>query len=127
MRATGKQTKRAVSLILCLALLISMLAFALTVRAEEVNDLTDTGADTYYLWGENSNSPNFNGTTPTGTFTYDSSKGYYYYDLSGSSGDYCFVVSKISNSANSAVKTPAVQKIASAGSYYLSSGNAHVR
>ncbi|MBQ4238213.1 MAG: starch-binding protein, partial [Ruminococcus sp.] len=125
MRATGKQTKRAVSLILCLALLISMLAFALTVRAEEVNDLTDTGADTYYLWGENSNSPNFNGTTPTGTFTYDSSKGYYYYDLSGSSGDYCFVVSKISNSANSAVKTPAVQKIASAGSYYLSSGNYH--
>lgn len=125
MRASGKQTKRAVSLILCLALLISMLAFALTVRAEEVNDLTETGADTYYLWGENSNSPNFNGTTPTGTFTYDSSKGYYYYDLSGSSGDYCFVVSKISNSANSAVKTPAVQKIASAGSYYLSSGNYH--
>lgn len=125
MRATGKQTKRAVSLILCLALLVSMLAFALTVRAEEVNGLTETGADTYYLWGENSNSPNFNGTTPTGTFTYDSSKGYYYYDLSGSSGDYCFVVSKISNSANSAVKTPAVQKIASAGSYYLSSGNYH--
>ena len=125
MRLSGKQTKRAVALTLCLTLLVSMLAFALTVRAEEVEEIADTGADTYYLWGENSNSPNFSGTTPTGTFTYDSSKGYYYYDLSGSSGDYCFVVSKISNSANSAVKTPAVQKIASAGSYYLSSGNYH--
>ena len=121
----GKQTKRAISLLLCLTLLVSMLALAVSVRAAETGDIAATGADTYYLWGENSNSPNFSGTTPTGTFTYDSSKGYYYYDLKGSSGDYCFVVSKISNSANSAVKTPAVQKIASAGSYYLSSGNYH--
>lgn len=121
----GKQTKRAVSLLLCLTLLVSMLALAVSVRAADVDSSAATGADTYYLWGENSNSPNFSGTTPTGTFTYDSSKGYYYYDLKGSSGDYCFVVSKISNSANSAVKTPAVQKIASAGSYYLSSGNYH--
>lgn len=121
----GKQTKRAISLLLCLTLLVSMLALAVSVHAAEVGDSAATGADTYYLWGENTNSPNFNGTTPTGTFTYDSSKGYYYFDLSGSSGDYCFVVSKISNSANSAVKTPAVQKIAGAGSYYLSSGNFH--
>ena len=121
----GKQTKRAVSLLLCLTLLVSMLALAVSVRAADVDSSAATGADTYYLWGENSNSPNFGGTTPTGTFTYDSSKGYYYYDLKGSSGDYCFVVSKISNSANSAVKTPAVQKIASAGPYYLSSGNYH--
>ena len=32
MRATGKQTKRAISLLLCLAVLVSMLAFALSVR-----------------------------------------------------------------------------------------------
>ncbi|MBQ9680501.1 MAG: starch-binding protein [Ruminococcus sp.] len=125
MRLSGKQTKRAVSLLLCLALLISMTAFALSVRAEEVDDLADTGADTYYLWGENSNSPDFNASTPTGTFTYDSSKGYYYYDLTGSSGDYCFVVSTIGNSANYAVKSPAVQSVASSGSYYLSAGNYH--
>ena len=124
MRASGKLTRRAVALTLCLALLVSMMALTLAVNAAET-DVASAGADTYYLWGENSNSPNFSGTTPTGTFTYDSSKGYYYYDLTGSSGDYCFVVSKISDSANSAVKTPAVQKIASAGSYYLSAGNYH--
>ena len=121
----GKQTKRGISLLLCLTLLVSMLALAVSVSAAETGSIAATGAETYYLWGENSNSPNFSGTTPTGTFTYDSSKGYYYYDLSGSSGDYCFVVSKISDSANSAVKTPAVQTIASAGSYYLSAGNYH--
>lgn len=125
MRLSGKQTKRAVSILLCLALLVSTVAFALTVHAQEVEDLADTGADTYYLWGENSNSPNFNASSPTGTFTYDSSKGYYYYDLTGSSGDYCFVVSTISNSANYAVKTPAVQTVQNAGSYYLSAGNYH--
>lgn len=121
----GKRTKRVISLLLCLTLLVSMLALAVSVSAAETGNIVATGAVTYYLWGENSNSPNFSGTTPTGTFTYDSSKGYYYYDLSGSSGDYCFVVSKISDSANSAVKTPAVQTIASAGSYYLSAGNYH--
>ena len=121
----GKQTKRGISLLLCLTLLVSMLALAVSVSAAEIGSIAATGAETYYLWGENSNSPNFSGTTPTGTFTYDSSKGYYYYDLSGSSGDYCFVVSKISDSANSAVKTPAVQTIASAGSYYLAAGNYH--
>ena len=121
----GKQTKRGISLLLCLTLLVSMLALAVSVSAAETRNIVATGAETYYLWGENSNSPNFSGTTPTGTFTYDSSKGYYYYDLSGSSGDYCFVVSKISDSANSAVKTPAVQTIASAGSYYLAAGNYH--
>ena len=125
MRSTGKQTKRAVSLLLCLALLVTMLTFALTVRAEEAEELADTGADTYYLWGESTNNPNFNGSTPSGTFTYDSSKGYYYCDLSGASNDYCFVVSTVSNSANSAVKTPAVQSAASSGSYYLQMGNYH--
>lgn len=104
---------------------ISAVAFALSVQAEEAEDLAVTGADTYYLWGENSNSPNFNASSPTGTFTFDSSKGYYYYDLTGSSGDYCFVVSTIGNSASYAVKTPAVQTVQNAGSYYLSAGNYH--
>lgn len=124
MRLSGKQTKRAVSILLCLVLLVSAVAFALSVNAQEA-DIADTGADTYYLWGENSNSPNFNASSPTGTFTYDSSKGYYYYDLTGSSGDYCFVVSTIGNSASYAVKTPAVQTVQNAGSYYLSAGNYH--
>lgn len=48
MRLTKKQTKRAVSLTLCLALLMSMLAFALTVRAEDVKDLADSGAALSY-------------------------------------------------------------------------------
>lgn len=125
MRVSGKKTKRAVSLLLCLALLVAMMAFALTVRAEEAEDIAETGDTTYYLWGENSNSPNFNASSPTGTFTYDSAKGYYYYDLTGSSGDYCFVVSTIGNSAAYAVKTPAVQTVQNAGSYYLSAGNYH--
>ena len=124
MRSSGSRTKRFISLALCLAMLISAVAFALTVHAEDA-DIADTGADTYYLWGESSNSPNFNASAPTGTFTYDSSKGYYYYDLTGSSGDYCFVVSTIGNSASYAVKTPAVQTVQNAGSYYLSAGNYH--
>ena len=113
MRVSGKQTKRAVALTLCLALLLSMLAFALTVRAEEVEDLADTSADTYYLWGEATNSPNFNGTTPSGTFTYDSSKGYYYCDVSGASGDYCFVISTNGTTVSGGQK------------YYVQAGNYH--
>ena len=124
MRSSGSRTKRFISLALCLAMLISAVAFALSVHAEDT-DIADTGADTYYLWGESSNSPNFSTNTPTGTFTYDSSKGYYYYDLTGSRGDYCFVVSTISNSASYAVKTPAVQSVQNGGSYYLQAGNYH--
>lgn len=125
MRSTGKQTKRAVSLLLCLALLVSMLAFALTVRAEEVEEIADTGADTYYLWGEATNSPNFNGSTPSGTFTYDSSKGYYYCDVSGASGDYCFVISTNGTSASQAVSNQAVTTIADGKTYYVQAGNYH--
>ena len=44
MRVSGKQTKRIISVLLCLALLVSMLAFALTVRAEETEELTETAA-----------------------------------------------------------------------------------
>jgi len=125
MRLSEKQTKRALSLVLCLVLLISSVAFAISVQAEDVDEMVDTGADTYYLWGEATNSPNFSGSSPTGTFTYSSSLGYYYCDVKGASGDYCFVVSTISNSATYAVKTPAVQKVENSGSYYVSSGNYH--
>lgn len=126
MRLSDKFIKRALSVVLCLILLVSTMAFAVVTGAAEVDeDLAVTGAETYYLWGENSNSPNFSSNTPTGTFTYDSSKGYYYYDLTGSRGDYCFVISTIGNSASYAVKTPAVQKAANGGSYYLQAGNYH--
>ena len=126
MRLSDKFIRRALSVVLCLILLVSTTAFAVVTGAAEADaGLAQTGANTYYLWGENSNSPNFNSNTPTGAFTYDSAKGYYYYDLAGSRGDYCFVISTINNSANYAVKTPAVQKVANGGSYYLQAGNYH--
>ena len=72
MRLTGKQTKRAISLLLCLAVLVSVLTFALTVRAEELpvagtdasaydgssnltrsKDLADTGANLGYVYCKN--------------------------------------------------------------------------
>lgn len=72
MRISGKQTKRAISLLLCLTVLVSMLAFALTVRAEDVTatdadtsaydgsenltqskDLADTGASYGYVYCKN--------------------------------------------------------------------------
>ncbi len=72
MRISGKQTKRAISLLLCLAVLVSMLAFALTVRAEDIaatdadtsaydgsenltqsKDLADTGASYGYVYCKN--------------------------------------------------------------------------
>lgn len=46
MRLSGKQTKRLISLVLCLTLLVSMLVFNLTVRAEDVEQIADTGAET---------------------------------------------------------------------------------
>ena len=45
MRVSGKLTGRIVSMLLCLALLVSMAAFALTVSAEEADDLTESGTD----------------------------------------------------------------------------------
>ena len=45
MRVSGKQTKRAVSLLLCLTLLVTMMALALTVRAEEADEIASTAAD----------------------------------------------------------------------------------
>ncbi|WP_405342340.1 starch-binding protein [Ruminococcus sp.] len=72
MGLTGKQTKRAISLLLCLAVLVSVLTFALTVRAEELpvagtdasaydgssnltrsKDLAGTGANLGYVYCKN--------------------------------------------------------------------------
>ena len=97
MRLSAKRTKRALSLVLCLVLLVSSVAFAISASAKDVETAADTGADTYYLWGESTNSPNFSSSSPSGTFQYSSSLGCYYCDVSGASGDYCFVVSTISN------------------------------
>lgn len=55
MRVSGKQTKRVVSLVLCLAVLVSMLAFALTVRAEVAQDLAETDTDTFAYDGSEGN------------------------------------------------------------------------
>lgn len=125
MEYADKVTKRALSLLLCLILVVSTAAFALSVSAEETGELTEVGDTTYYFYGEASNSPNFTATSPTGTFSYDSAKGYYYFDLPKFSGDYCFVVSTVSNSAANAVKSPAVTIVSGSGYYYLSSGNYH--
>ena len=125
MRITLKSRKTLLSLLLVAAILVSVIASTLVVRAEDTT-LAQTGADNYYFWGQNSNSPDFGSMhSPTGSFSYDGTKGYYYYDLTGASGDYCFVVSKVNDSGTSAVKSPAVGGVQNAGKYYLSQGNYH--
>ena len=52
MSLSAKRTKRALSLVLCLVLLVSTVAFAISASAKDVETIADTGADTYYLWGE---------------------------------------------------------------------------
>lgn len=127
MRITLKSRKTLLSLLLVAAILVSVIASTLVVRAEDTTELAQTGADNYYFWGQNSNSPDFGSMhSPTGSFSYDGTKGYYYYDLTGASGDYCFVVSKVNDSGTSAVKSPAVGGVQNAGKYYLSQGNYHV-
>ena len=126
MRITLKSRKTLLSLLLVAAILVSVIASTLVVRAEDTTELAQTGADNYYFWGQNSNSPDFGSMhSPTGSFSYDGTKGYYYYDLTGASGDYCFVVSKVNDSGTSAVKSPAVGGVQNAGKYYLSQGNYH--
>ena len=126
MRITLKSRKTLLSLLLVAAILVSVIASTLVVRAEDTTELAQTGADNYYFWGQNSNSPDFGSMhSPTGSFSYDGTKGYYYYDLTGASGDYCFVVSKVNDSGASAVKSPAVGGVQNAGKYYLSQGNYH--
>ena len=126
MRITKKSSKGILSFVLVAAILISVIACTVVVRAEENNDIAPVGADNYYLWGLNTNDPDFGAMhAPTGSFSYDGNKGYYYYDLNGASGDYCFVVSKVNDSGTSAVKSPAVGGVQNAGKYYLSQGNYH--
>ena len=111
-------------MVLVLAILMSVVACTIVVRAEATEDVAQTGADNYYLWGLNTNDPDFGAmSAPTGSFSYDGTKGYYYYDLNGVGGDYCFVVSKVNNSGATAVRTPAVGGVQNSGKYYLSQGN----
>ena len=126
-RISKKSEKAVLSLVLVMAILISVIACTIVVRAEGNTDLAATGADNYYLWGLATNDPDFGSmSSPTGSFSYDGTKGYYYYDLSMSgSGDYCFVVSKVRDSGANAVKSPAVGGVQNAGKYYLSQGNYH--
>ena len=126
MKLIRKSEKGVISVLLALALLISAVACAGVVSAEETGSLAPQGAENYYLWGQNTNDPDFGKmSSPTGSFSYDGTKGYYYYDLHGASGDYCFVVSKVNNSGDSAARTPAVGGVASSGKYYLQQGNYH--
>lgn len=126
MRLFKKSEKAVLSLVLVIAILMSVIACTIVTQAEVVDDLSDQSADNYYLWGQNSNDPDFGSmTAPTGSFSYDGTKGYYYYDLQSASGDYCFVVSKINNSGATAVRTPAVGGVQSSGKYYLAQGNYH--
>ncbi len=126
MRILKKSEKGLLSLVLVAAILMSVIACTLVVRAEKVDELAAQGADNYYLWGLNTNDPDFGAmSSPTGSFSYDGTKGYYYYDLQGASGDYCFVVSKVNNSGASAQRSPAVSSVQNSGKYYLSQGNYH--
>ena len=126
MRFIRKSEKGFISVVLILSLLITAIACASVANAAEKKQLSDTAAGNYYLWGLNTNDPDFGAmTAPTGSFSYDGTKGYYYYDLNGASGDYCFVVSTVNNSGASAVKSPAVGNVQNSGKYYLSQGNYH--
>lgn len=119
-----KSRKGVISVLLVVCLLISVIACTSVANAAENGKLSGTAANNYYLWGLNTNDPDFGGmTAPTGSFSYDGVKGYYYFDLNGASGDYCFVVSTVNNSGAFAVKSPAVGGVQNSGKYYLSQGN----
>ena len=125
MNFSKKTVRILLSSLIVVSMLASMLVCALVTGATEVDRLSDVGADTYYIYGLATNDPNFGGMSgPTGTFTYDSSQGYYYYDASFT-GDYCFVVASMSGNGAQAVKSPAVGNVAEAGNYYLQQGNYH--
>lgn len=126
MRFVRKSRKGILSLLLVAVLMLSVIACVSVVSAQETDRLADEAAGNYYLWGLNTNDPDFGSmSSPTGSFAYDGSLGYYYYDLTGSSGDYCFVVSEVNNSGAAAVKSPAVGGAAESGMYYLQQGNYH--
>ena len=125
MRKPDNKRRRAVCLLLVLILFLSAATCAVSASAEELEGVAPVGATTYYLYGLNTNDPDFGSMkSPTGAFTYDSTLGYYYYDITSfQGGDYCFVVSTVSNSGSQAVSSPAVNTVESSGSYYLQSGN----
>lgn len=122
---TRRKRNAVTALLLALTLLSGVIFCAFSAYAEENEDLSALGAETYYFWGQNNNGPDFDAMkTPTGTFSYDASFGYYYYDIeSFSSGDYCFVISTVSNSGASAASNQAVTAAAASGSYYLQHSN----
>lgn len=125
MNGKSKHARHITAILLTLCLLVSALLCTFAVHAEETDELSSSAAGTYYFYGLNTNDPDFGSmSSPTGTMTYSASLGYYYYDITSfNGGDYCFVISSVSGSGASAVNSPAVTSIASAGSYYLSQGN----
>lgn len=117
--------KCGVCVILTLAMLICMVLCTTAQFGAWSADMAVTSADTYYLWGVNNNDAKFSTlSSPTGTFTYDNSKGYYYCDIeSFSGGDYCFIVSTSSSSGSAAYGSQATTTVASGASYYLVYGS----
>lgn len=114
-----------VAVTLTLSILMSLCLCAFAANAQEKNDIAPVGASNYYLYGLNTNDPDFGSMSgPTGAFTYDSAKGYYYYDITSfGAGDYCFFVSSVSSQGASAYKSIVISSVANSGSYYLTAGN----
>lgn len=125
MRFQKHTAKCAVCVTLVLALLVSMLLCTVSSFSAQDIDAANLSADTYYFWGQNNNGPDFNSMSkPTGQFTYDSTKGYYYFDITSfGSGDYCFVISTNGTSGSQAVSSQAVNNTQSGGDFYLTKGN----
>ena len=114
-----------VAVTLALSVLMSLCLCAFAANAQEKDEIVSVGAGNYYLYGLNTNDPDFGSMSgPTGQFTYDSGKGYYYFDITSfGAGDYCFFVSSVSSQGGSAYKSIAVSSVQNAGNYYLTSGN----
>lgn len=111
-------------LVVCVVLVLTMLLSMFVCASAGTTQLSNTSADTYYFYGLNNNGPDFNSMSgPTGSFTYDSSLGYYYYDIeSFSGGDYCFIISTSSSSGSQALSNQTVKVAAQSGPYYLQYG-----
>lgn len=125
MRTKSHSLKCVLCIVLTLVMVVSMAVYTTMQFSAASGKFAATSADTYYLWGQNTNGPNFSSMSgPTGTFKYDSTLGYYYYDVeSFSGGDYTFVISTNGSSGSSAVGNQATSKVAQSGSYYLKYGN----
>ncbi|MBQ3417379.1 MAG: starch-binding protein [Ruminococcus sp.] len=125
MRTSKMSMKIVVAVTLTLSILMSFCLCAFAANAQEKEEIAPVGADSFYLYGLNTNDPDFGSMSgPTGAFTYDSGKGYYYIDITSfGAGDYCFFVSSVSSQGGSAYKSIAISSVANSGSYYLSAGN----